>query len=249
MDYSESKIEEIDLIDYIKVISKRKRLIFGLFLIGLVIGGFWFLVEPIKYIGTSFLEIGKVKIMQIKKWQAIEEVLENPNQVVGKIKNNFYGTYPEISEVENPNNTNLVKIEVSTNNPEKTKKILQEVNQAVLTAHNQELENKKSLVEERKIFYEKKIENLNKDISFLLTKGQQIGDLKLEIYFLQEKIDNLQNQINGFEPTKAIKEPSIEKKAPSCLSFVFGGVLGLFLGVVLAFFKEWWDKNKYKIRQ
>jgi len=249
MDYSENKIEEINFIDYIKVLRKRRHLIFGLFLVGLVMGGFWFLAGPVEYIGTSFLEIGKVKIIQIEKGQVIEEILENPNQVVGKIKSNFYGTYSEIVEVENPKSTNLVKIEVSTDNTEKSQKILEEINSAILTAHNQKLENKKSLIEQRKDFYEKKIEDLNKDISFLLTKGQQIGDLKMGIYSLQEKIDNLQNQIENFEPTKIIKEPSIRKKGPSYLSFIFGGVLGLFLGLVLAFFKEWWDKNKYKISQ
>jgi len=79
-------------------------------------------------------------------------------------------------------------------------------------------------------------------------------DLKVEINSLMLIIENLNAQINSFQasleeirPTEVIKKPTVSKRPVSprnMLNMAIGGILGLFLGVFLAFGKEWWERSK-----
>ncbi len=217
--------DEINITDYIRIIRKRKWLILGIFLTVLIGTGVFTFLLPENYKVETSLEIGIID----------RHLLEDPSQVVEKIKGSIYGNYPGI-KVTNPKGTNLVKTEIVSKEPEDAKEILESINKSILTGHTNKLDSQRDILKNN-------IELLQEKIDFLLSKGQETAILQLEIYRLQRPIEDLQ-------PTKIVQEPTIfERPVKPNLIFnlIIAGVLGLFVGIVLALGKEWWEKNKAKI--
>ena len=235
MDYSESRTEEIDLINYIKVISKRKYLIFAVFLITVIgVGVYTFFINTKVYKVETTLEVGTIKKIEYGMTERYKAI-ENPIQLMGKIENGIYGEYPGL-DAENLKSTNLIEIKIITqDNPEKAQQALNDINKAILTEHEEKINLEKEELEEA-------IKELEQNIKFLMLRGQQIADLQLELF-------SLQKQIEYFQPTKVLKEPSISDSltASRSLYILIAMGLGIFLGVFLAFVKEWWEKNKTRI--
>ena len=103
--------DEIDLMDYVKVIIKRKRLILTIFLGSAIVAGvFSFMMAKVYKIDTS-LEVGRID----------SSMIEEPGQVIEKIKGDVYGIfirekleileqdYPKI-KTENPKDTRLMNL-------------------------------------------------------------------------------------------------------------------------------------------
>lgn len=219
----QSEYDEINLIDYLKIILKGKKLILALFLVGLIGALALTFFLPSRYIGTTTLEVGELE----------GKPLEKLNQLVEKINSDVYGRYPGIA-VERPENTNLVKIKISSEDSKEIQESLEKLNKTILADHTDKINLKKSNLEKR-------IKDLEEDIEFLIPWGQQIADLKLEIYQLQQ-------QLETFQPTEIIQEPIVSEKKPNLiLNLILGGVLGIFIGIILASGKEWWEKNKGKL--
>ena len=233
MDQEEKQFEyedEIDLMDYVKVILKRKRLILAIFFIIVIVVGVFSWVSPKVYKIDTTLEIGKIK--EGKGTEEPFQVIEAPDQVVEKINDGVYG-WSQGMKVNNPANTNLIKIETISKDPQRTKKILDEINELILTEHNNKVDAQKNLLE-------REIERLQEKIDFLISKGQETAILQLEI-------NNLQRQKEAFQPTKIVKAPAISEKPVKpkpILNMIIATTLGIFIGISWAFFKEWWEKNK-----
>lgn len=347
--------EEINLMDYVKVIWKRKLLILSFFGIG--IGGILGLsiaFLPRIYQIDTILEIGMVG----------EELVQTPSQLVNKIKGDVYGIlvraqlgisekeYPRI-EVENPKDTQLVKLTIKSVSADKAQKVLEELNNFVVGEHEEQLKQKREIIEntirinenkialvesdiekvssrmkinesditktKNKIIFsesdiervknkiehtkeeqknlEAKVDALEKVLSHEQTPGTQfalfdakeklankkkeiedlyskINSLKIEIEnfhlavnalektredyssqinFLKTTIEDLyisfsalRGSLKGIISTKVIKFPAIPEepiRPKPLLNGVVGGILGLFLGVMFAFAKEWWQKS------
>lgn len=214
--------DEIDLMDYMKVIIKRKRLIFGVFLAMVIIAAIFSFTSPKVYKIDTTLEIGKIG----------GQIVEEPSQVMEKIDDGIYGWFPGM-KVSNPANTNLIKIEAISKDPQETKEILANINESILADHNAKINSQKNLLE-------KEIETLQEKIDFLISKDQETAILQLEI-------NNLQRQKEALQSTKVIREPTISEKPirpKLLLNVVVAAILGIFIGIFWAFFKEWWEKNK-----
>jgi len=274
MNYEEKISDEIDLMDYLKVILKRKRVILG-FCFGLaVLVGILSYLMPKVYKIDTLLEVGRVG----------GEPLEAPWQVVEKIDNDVYGIqirekikiseeeYPKI-KTENPKDTNLVLVEIESSDPQKSKNILKELNELILKEHQAEIEIKKELLEkdierlksktasleEEKKNLEAKVEALEKVLLYQQTPGSQFAlfDTKEKLEKKKQEIEDLYFQINSLErflediqPTKIAKIPTISEKPVKprpLLNIVIAGVLGSFIGTLWVFLREWWEKNKARI--
>ena len=227
--------DEINLIDYIRVIIKGKWLILGIALGAALIAGIFSMTSPKTYEVSTILQVGNTT-----------DIIENTNQVAEKIKGNIYQDlveeklnledFPEI-KTEAPQNTNFVSATIKSSKPEQAKQILDEINNLVLAEHQEMFNKKKSQIE-------KNIQEIQDELTLLETKkeySEGIAELQIEL-------SNLKTQLNGFQPTKVIKSP-IVPKSPSgsnlVLNVVIAIVLGLFVGVLVAFIKEWW-KNAQK---
>lgn len=238
---SQLEYEEIDLMDYVKVILKRKRQILNVFLIVVIVVGVFGWLSPKVYKIDTSLEIGKIG----------NEIVEEPSQVVEKIEGDVYGIlvreklgisekdYPEI-QVENPEKTNLIKISIESAEAQKSQNILEGINNLILTEHQGELEKKKSKIQEN-------IKEIQEELTLLETEkvysDEGIAQLQIELLKLKELINNA-------ESSRIVKMPTLSERPVRpkfLLNIVIAGALGLFLGVFWAFSQEWWEKNKIKL--
>ena len=194
MDQEEREYNEIDLMDYIKVILRRKRLIFAIFLASVIIVGVVNFFLPKVYEINTSLEIGRIMI------GTEETSLDNKEQVVEKIKGDIYGIparkelaisekdYPQI-KVDNPENTNLVAIRIESDKVDLAKSILEEINKLILEEHQE-------MIVVKQGFFEKEIKLLenNTEIS-----RQDIERLEIKIASLKKEQNNLGDKVNALQ--------------------------------------------------
>lgn len=294
--------EEVDLIDYVKIIIKKWWLIISVSLIVVAVAGVWSFLTPKLYRIDTVLEIGGFD----------NSLIENPAQLVEKLKVGTYKIivmdklniverdYPEV-KITNPKDTSLIIREIESDNTQRAVLVLEEVNKLILGDHQEKIKNKKELIEkniklleqnievakndierikvkigfleEEKNNLEEKIDTLQKILPYqqdpgtqfalfdtkekLASKKQEIEDSYLKINSLEEKINSIKNQINSpsmqieqIKPTKVIKSPTISEnpiKPKPLLNIVIAAFLGLFVGILIAFLKEWWERNKTKV--
>ena len=235
----EIREEEIDLRDYLKIILKRKWLILGIGLTVTIVTFLFSFFSPKVYEVSTSIEIGKSfgELLPKNSIQEESNLLESPIQVKTKIEE---GIYREIQEkfnlkVENPKDTNLILIKIESKNPEKEKKILEELNKIILEDHQKKLESQISTLSKKEKNIKTKISSLNREKEaieervkiletippqkrtlsekfFLSESREKIEKKEQEINNLQEELLSLQKQITTFQPTKVIKEPTISKK-------------------------------------
>ncbi|HOA47371.1 MAG TPA: Wzz/FepE/Etk N-terminal domain-containing protein [Candidatus Pacearchaeota archaeon] len=231
--------DEINLIDYIKVVIKRKWLILGITLTAVLIAGIASMVSPKNYEVSTTLQIGNTT-----------DILESTAQVAEKIKSNAYKNLleeklnienlPEI-KTETPQNTNFVSIIIETDNPEQAKQILDEINSLVLLEHQEIFNKRESQIKEN-------IKEIQDELTLLETKkeySEGIAELRI-------KLSDLKATLNVFQPTKVIKAPIVPKNPSGSnliLNIVIAIVLGLFIGVLVAFIKEWWENAKKELKE
>lgn len=257
--------DEINLMDYVKVILKRKLLILIIFLVAVLAAGVYsFLATKIYEIDTS-LEIGRIG----------KETLEAPTQLVEKINSGVYNAaikeklslkgFPGII-ASSPKGTSLVLIEMESSQPQEAKNVLASLNELVLEDHQEKIKTKKELLEEdierqktkvvslekEKETLEEKVNALQKTLVYDQTPGTQFAlfDTKEKLEGKIQEIENLYLRINSqeraledYEPTKVIKNPLISSgpiKPKIKLNILVAAVLGLFVGVLAAFGKEWY---------
>ena len=239
--------KEVDLRDYIKLMFGNKKLIFGLFLSGVIIAvgfNYVFVLKDKIYEGKALLEIG---------YKSKLELVEQLEQLLEKIERGVYGIYTggKITAL-NTKNTNLIEIKIGGSDPDKIKSVLDEISGAILEAHNKKISAKKEILEneisrmqikidllaqeEKSIESEMKISN-QQLILFLLkndlrAEGQQLNKLKEEMADIQ---------LTEIVSSSVITEKSSSRK--SLLNVVVGGISGLFTGIFLAFLLAWWRKN------
>jgi len=89
----------------------------------------------------------------------------------------------------------------------------------------------------------------------VLSNSQELAQKTLEIVdrlIVEEhaKRAEILGKTNGtFQPTEVVKEPTTTKDGLGhILKIVAGGIAGLLLGILMAFFSEWWQANKKKLR-
>jgi len=291
--------EEIDLMDYIKALLKRKWLILVIFLGAAIVAGIFSFLMPKVYKIDTAINIGEIG----------GKIIETPAETKGKIDSDVYGIlireklgisereYPKI-KVENPSGTNLINLTIESADSEKAKSILEELNNFILTEHQDKIKAGKELLEKNIELFKNNIEVSGKDIErikikissleiekktledkidalqkvllyeqtpgtqFALfdtkekleAKIQEIESRYLEINSLETQINSFNNQINSIkkqiediQPTKIVKGPIVSQEPISprpLLNIVIAAILGLFVGVFLAFFKEWWEKSQ-----
>ena len=269
----QAEYDEIDLMDYVKVLIKRKWLILVIFFGAAIVAGVFSFLMPKVYKIDALLEIGQM----VEK----RETVEAPRQVVEKIEGDVYGIfvrekleipkteYPKI-KAENPKDTRLIMLMIESAKPEDAKNILEEINNLILAEHQEKIKVKRELIEkdierikikvasfqEEKKNLEAKVEALQKVLPYQETPGSQFAlfDTKEKLEAKKQEIENLYLQINSLErslediqSTKIVKSPTISEKPVKprpALNIVIAGVLGLFIGIFLAFGKEWWEKSQ-----
>ncbi len=303
----QNEYEEIDLMDYLKMLLKRKGLIFGLCLVAVMAAGIFSFLTPKVYKINTILELGTIG----------GKIVEDPGEVVGKINSDIYtgqilrklnisGAGLVRIKATNPADTNLVEIEIEAVDTNKAKNISEELGNLILKDQEDETQKKKEYLEKNIGILEnnigilkndkerikntvglseeekKNLENREKileqlepyqqisqqlagslfnllDVKEKLNnKKQEIENLYLEnnslemqLNTIKGQINSLQEQIDNIKPATIMKTPTISEtpiKPRPLLNIVIAAILGLFVGVFVAFSKEWWDKSSSKFK-
>lgn len=94
------------------------------------------------------------------------------------------------------------------------------------------------------------IEDYNIEINNLASSKEdyfiKINTLRADKDDLELEINALNKSLQDIEPTKIVKQPTLSKfpiKPRPILNMAIAGVLGLFIGIFLAFAREYWQKN------
>ena len=172
-------------------------------------------------------------------------------------------------EVENLKNTNFIKVSVKADSAEKVKELAENIVEVFIEKSRNKYTDKIKLIEGRiKILeqgiteFEKsiqEIENAMKNISaskglseaeryfqtsLLLNSSSNernlYNDLIYQINTLQERLNNCQD----FGIISYAQLPDAPIKPNTKLNILVAGVLGLFVGIFVAFFLEFWQKGK-----
>lgn len=226
----QTEYDEINIRDYTRVIIKRKNLILEFLLIGLIIAGAITFLLPINYKAETYLEIENYSKVTDRE----TSLIEISYNLIEKINTGFYGGYPRVKAFD-LTEVGLIKIEFVSENPEEAKSNLENINKLILDEHNQKLEAKKKVLE-------KSLKELKERISFLLSRNKEVEILELEVF-------NIQRNADDFEFTRIARDPGIvSEKSPNLIfNLICGGISGIFIGVFLAFGKEWWERNKKRL--
>jgi len=196
--------DEIDLMDYVKVLLKRKVLILALFLAAAIVAGIYSFILPKIYKIDTTLEVGQVAGIMV----------EDPAQVVEKIKGDVYGIfvreklqipeekYPKI-KIENPKDTNLITLVIESAKPPESKNILEEINNLIIAEHQEKIKVKKKLIGQDIKTTEDKIKLVESDIEKTKNKIQPINEdikrIENKIVFAEEEKKNLEAKIDALQ--------------------------------------------------
>ena len=202
--------DEIDLVECIKIVLKRKLMVFWVFVLAVAIVGivsFLNFQASKKNITTNtIIEVGRVDNV----------LIEEPNQIAEKIKNNLYGKIikeklnlvitPKIS-ASAIKDTNLVIIERISQIPEEDKLVLNEINKFLLKEHQERLETLKK--------YQK------------VPSGLVVPTKVIK------------------EPSE-IEEKKLFPVKNFFINLIIASFIGILISVFLCFVLEFWENNKGK---
>lgn len=235
--------EEINLVEFVNVIIKRKKIVITCLILGLffALGVFLIQKKPIvqksevTYISQVTLQIGNTGYQPI----------ENIDGLTRKINAGFYGYSDSVdlkaSEIPG---TMLVTIKSSDPNQQESKNVLTHITAAILLDHDALLGQYKNNIEE-------KIRNVQYANNRFLQMGRDSQSLQILVF-------NLQDDLSHSNASKVIKDSNTsitttpltqaEKKFKPIFVLLIGAILGLFVGVCLVFIMSWWNKNKSSIQ-
>lgn len=228
--------DEIDLMDYVKVILKNKVLILAVFLLAVIIAGIFSFASAKVYKIDAILNIGGCKEESIEDPEGLATAIESGRYEISvrTLLNIAEKDYPEI-KAENPKGIRLLIMKIESTETERSKNVLAKHIELILAEHEQELE-------ETVLVREQIIAELQSSLDLLKSQkiyaDQGIANLQLSISDLKEKLSSA-------EPTTVIKQPTVSEipiKPRPLLNMAIAGILGLFIGVFLAFGREWWKR-------
>jgi len=258
-----SDYEEIDLKDVVKILIKRKKMIFGLALAGAVIAAAITAISPKIYSITMLMENGK--IIRNEAEQSVESVLATKE----KIENGVYGGFSQMKITAAKDSNNLL-FRIESGDPQEAKKNFEEIAAAVIADQQKEIDvfhgniaraiglkqGEKKLIEEkiasleaeRKI-YENKIAILEKTTYAASDLGAQVlivdaqsrlEAIKREIFDYQSittaidgEIFKLQSQDAKVKSAAVVNSPEAAEQSSKIIP---NAVLGMVLGLMAGVF-------------
>jgi len=133
--------KEQDVLDFAKVVIKRRRLIFGIVAVIVTAGAVFAFLSPKVFVVDTLIEVGTYP-----GFEGALVPLENPHQLTEKIASGSYDAaikaklgLPEQKalglKATSPDNTNLVRVYINSSRPEDALPVLREVGELVIADH------------------------------------------------------------------------------------------------------------------
>lgn len=196
--------EEIDLMDYVKVLLKRRWLILAVLGGTVIVAGILSFLLPKIYKIDNSLEVGSIS----------REAIESPEQLKAKIESGVYGIlvrqklnisereYPK-KKVENPKGTNLIKIEIQSKKSQMAKDILEEIDNLILKEHQEIINQKIILINQDIKNVEEQISLTESDIEKTQNKiaptNEDIKRIENKIIYAEEEKENLEAKVDALQ--------------------------------------------------
>jgi uncharacterized protein involved in exopolysaccharide biosynthesis len=268
---------EINLLDYIKIILKRKYWFFWIIISILILSLVSFVTMPKKYETEAVLKIGKIQGKSLSTTEEIVEILirkpallkiaenaglKSPNQ------NNLNQLANNIDLEETKSGLLIIRCQ-QKNNPQKAKDLINAVIDFVIKNHKEVLEQKQKILNkkisqaqqelkdyeiqlEEVILLEKRFSLPNNESDALALQAYlaQKRELTRQIVSKKNKIDTLELQkIDSFN-TSLISQPYLPELSQLRnlkIYLIIGFLAGIFISISWIFLLEWWQENKKKI--
>jgi len=257
MEYkSEGSHDSFKLINYIRILLRRKFFLLGIILVTIGAVGIVSQIGPRIFTVETVIQIGQIEGQNV----------ELPAQIVEKINDRTYSDsvalqlnvsvrqLPEIN-AKYIDNTELIRISADVQNIDNGKEILNALSTGIIKDHQ-------ITISERRDFLEKEIAQFTKRQQIAenaFGKGLNSTGMTESAQFLimnsiQSRIDSLQDRINadrkalyGTVDTQIIKAPT-DSSAPSSprlpTIIILAGIFGLIFGIFIILVREWWDSSK-----
>ena len=259
--------DEINLMDYIRVIIKRKKIVVSIFII---------CVAAAMIVSFRMSRMPKVyQIDSTVRTGSIGGSLFTVNEVIEKLKNRnlLQSTISEINrditveglkntiKIESIKGTNLFKLQMEFTEPDLAINILNKIESEFVSDGNIVYEKNITLVKERiQSLYMRK-ENVSEQIKVL---NQKISNNKIgpDYPFIQDTLTNYETIYSnlseaeyslrkGLLSAKNFKIIELPAKSTNPINkpkirqmIIISAVVGLMLGIFIAFFVEFWQKSK-----
>ena len=266
--------EEIDLREYINVLLKRKGVIILIFLIAVITAALvsYFALSPIYRSSTVFsvAQVDGQPVINIT--EALEIIKSNVmlDEVISQIslEETTEQLKPQIA-TESLNGTNFVKLTVEADTPEKAKSLVENIVEVFIEKNQGEYKEKIKFIEDRLKLLEEHFAEFEKNIQEIEKTKKKIaaseelseGERQFQTSLLlsssvteRSLYNNLTNQANSLRASlKSCEDfriinyaqlPVAPIKPNKKLNILIAGVLGLFVGIFVAFFLEFWQKGK-----
>ena len=279
--------EEIDLREYIHVLSKRKGIIILIFLIAVITAALvsYFVLNPVYQSSvvfsialvdnrppTSFVAQIENNVPVINIYESL--VIINSNLILDEVikRSNLNISSDQLRtwiKVENLKDTNFIKVSVRADSPEKAKELAENIVRVFIEENQSKYTEKIKMIEGRIKILEKEgaiLEKSIREIENAMKKVAASKDLsESERYFQTSllssassnernlhnnsiyQINTLQERLNNCQDFKIINYaqlPAAPIKPNTKLNILIAGVLGLFVGIFVALFLEFWQKGK-----
>jgi len=264
--------DEINLVDYIKVILKKKKLILSIFFVAVITTTIISFRLPKIYESTSTIKIGNIGELLINKAEA-REMLVSQNLLEPIIKKlNLDVGVKQLKKkikIEDIEDTNLLRIKVKYHNPDIAVKINRGIVSSFISQGQAIYQERLSLINERLRELGAEVKNTEEDIRRTqnliagLSSSTAISqqDISLRIILLQNTLSSyksylytLHNQRNelkislskvkDFKVIETPRKPKYPLKPNKKQNIVIAGIVSLMFGTFLAFFDEYWEKSK-----
>jgi len=266
--------EEIDLREYINVLLKRKGIIILIFLIAAITAAIisYFALSPIYQSSTVFsvAQVDRQPVINIT--EALEIIKSNVvlDEVINQmsLEETTEQLKPQIT-TESLGGTNFIKVSVEHDTPEKAKSLVENIIEVFIKQNQVEYQEQVKLIEDRLKVLEEQVAEFEKNIQEIekakkkiavteeLSEGERQFQTSLllsssvterELYnTLTDQANSLKTSLKDYKDFKIINYaqlPASPIKPNKKLNILIAGVLGLFVGIFVAFFLEFWQKGK-----
>lgn len=264
-DKPEYQNDEINLMDYIKVIIKRKKIIVSTFIICVVAAAIVSFRMPKVYRIDCTVRIGTIggSLFSVEE---MREKTKNRNllqSIISEVDRNItVESLKKAVKIENIEGTNFLKMQMESTEPNIAVDILNKIESKLVLDGNIFYEKNIALMEERIQEVHLRKENVSKQIRILNQKifNNKIGpdypliqntltnyetiysELSAAEYSLKKNLLSAKNFKIIESPAKSINPIKPGKRQMIAIA----AVVGLMLGVFIAFFMEFWQNNTRK---
>ena len=263
--------DEVSLGSCFRIIIKKWKVVAVVFLIVLLAFVVVGLKKPKVYKATSVIELGRLNGSLVSNQEA-KALLLNKDllaQVISKLGLNLAANKLQESIISDIKDTNLLKLEMVYHDDRESIGIINTLVESVISQW-QELYNKKlSIINSRILELEEEIANTELNIAKIQSIVTDLPkmyskpkfDISLRVILLQNSLpeyaDNLSALLNERNTLRLVlleaKEFRIFEHAHASLlvfnirkHILLAGVVGFFFGFLVAFFVEFWERNKLK---